>query len=119
MSDVVITAEEAARYVQMADADLFTLLVPESEREDLFSFEGLVARGKQIFTARLTMVKSQICEIYNARSAVTDDSVEMVILIATAIAGSPEVLNIPVLPFAALAVKIGLGQLCRGTPGAG
>ncbi|MBX6383880.1 MAG: hypothetical protein IRZ07_13045 [Microbispora sp.] len=114
MPDVPFSPEEAARFAEMTEDELFTQLVPESERQDLFSFDGLVARGKQIFASRISLVRSLICEAYNSRPAVSDHSVDMVVLIATAIAGSPAVLNIPVLAFAALAVKIGLAELCRG-----
>jgi hypothetical protein len=108
-----ISREEAVKFESLTDEELLVMMVPDSETEVMYSFDGLVARGRQIFNARLAAVKNVICDVYRSREASADRSIDLVILLATALIGSPVLAGIPVLAFAALVVKIGLSNLCE------
>jgi len=91
--------------------ELFASLVPASERAELYSFDGLVARGRAIFRGTFLSVQQIVCPIY--KKSDMDDEVQLVTLLVASLAGQAALGGIPVVPFAALMVKIGLSRLCE------
>lgn len=91
--------------------ELFASLVPVSERAELYSLDGLVARGRVIFRSAFLSVQQIVCPIYKTTDM--DDEVQLATLLVASLAGQAALGGIPVVPFAALTVKIGLSRLCE------
>lgn len=114
MTQEIISAEDAARYEGMSQADLLVMMVPEDEQADgLYSLQGLVERGREIFNARLGRSRKAVCEAYRGIAGNTGNSVDLIVLLATALVGSPALAGIPLLAFCALVIKMGLEDLCQ------
>jgi hypothetical protein len=110
-----ITAADMQQYLTMDDRELYALLVPAEVREQqAFSKDGLWQRGRVIFSGRLQAVRRIVCQQYQQRGSTVKNSLDLAVLIGTALAASPTMLGIPVLPMTALLVKIGLEEVCRG-----
>ena len=105
-----ISRDEAEGYLQMGEDDLYEMLVPEHLKEQLFSREGVVDQGKQLFVNALRSSRSAICRQYAASKDSVRDSVELMGVVLAAIPA----LHCPLLPVAALVVKIGIDQICKG-----
>lgn len=112
MSEISFTTQEAEKYLAMDEDSLFAILVPEAGGQ-LYSQGGLIAKGKERFRKVFILVRDNVCSVYREHDSTIDNTVDLTILIATAISVTPIVATVPVLPFAALLVKIGLGELCR------
>jgi hypothetical protein len=113
MTHPLISAEDAARYEGMSQADLLVMMVPEEEQADgLYSLQGLVDRGREIFTARLGRSRDAVCEAYRGSAGNTGNSIDLIVLLATALVGSPALAGVPVLAFCALVIKMGLENIC-------
>ena len=107
-----IDMDEVATSLAASEDDLFASLVPAAEQNELYSFGGLVARGREIFQATFRRVQDTVCPIYREQEATVGDEVQLVALIAGSIVGQLALAGIPAVPLAALAVKIGLSRLC-------
>lgn len=105
--------EQIPEYLAKGEEDLFILLVPEIEKEQLYSRNGIVARGKVIFRTTFEKVKGNVCGAYHERPSTIDGSIDLVTLVATTLMATGQIISIPILPFATLIVKIGLSELCR------
>jgi hypothetical protein len=113
MTHPLITAEDAAHYERMSRSDLFAMMVPEDEQADgLYSLQGLTDRGREIFNARLDKSRNAICRAYRNSAGNTANSIDLIVLMATALIGSPALAGISVLAFCALVVKMGLDNIC-------
>lgn len=109
-----VTGERARTYLAMDEDDLFGALVPDTERDaQMYSLQGMTARGKQIFRAVFPKAKAVVCDAYRAHRDSEGTTVDLVVLLATSLAGSPILVGVPALPFAALVVRIGLAELCN------
>jgi hypothetical protein len=119
MSDATMRAE-AEQYLALDPSELYTLMVPERVREEeVFSREGLVARGKAAFATALREGRTTVCAQYGTRGASVRNAIDLVVLVAGALVAVPALAGIPALPMAALIVKIGLEELCRESEGTG
>jgi len=105
--------EEATKYFNMDEAELYALLVPEHVRQTLFTKDGVVLRGREIFYTTFAKVRETICRQYATAPQITSHAIDLVVIISDALASSPNLVGIPVLPMAALIVKIGLEELCK------
>jgi hypothetical protein len=108
----MIDMDEVITSLSTSEDDLFARLVPAAEQDELYSFDGLVARGREIFKATFRRVQDTVCPIYRMQEATLGDEVQLVALIAGSIVGQLALAGIPAVPMAALAVKIGLSRLC-------
>lgn len=109
-----ISRQEAETYLNMDESALFSLLVPETVRnQDVFTAEGLIARGRQIFTSKLKDAQQSVCTAYLSRKETVKGATELTILVAGALL-SVSHLGVPIVPMAVLIVRIGLEELCRG-----
>lgn len=96
-----------------ADPDeLFAALVPDAERAELHSFGGTVARGRIIFRHAFLQVRDVVCPIYERTGRGSGDEIQLITLIVGSLVGQVALGGIPLVPLAALMVKIGLGKLC-------
>ena len=95
-----------------SENDLFAMLVPQNERGELHSFDGMAARGRVIFRSAFAEVKQSVCGLYKSQGSSVGNEIDLISLVAGAIAGSITIAAIPVIPLATLIVKIGLGRLC-------
>jgi hypothetical protein len=98
------------------EAELFAMLVPAEEQEQLHSFDGIVARGRMIFRQAFLDTRDTVCPLYRRKAGLTDDEAQLVMLIAGSLLGQAVLGGVPVVPLAALMVKIGLAQLCAEAP---
>ncbi|HXO22730.1 MAG TPA: hypothetical protein VOA87_22645 [Thermoanaerobaculia bacterium] len=105
--------EEVKSFLDLGEQELYGLLVPERARQQLNSPGALMARGKNIFLSRASEVRSIVCRQYKQRGTSMKNTIDLTVLVATALLASPAMLGIPVLPMAALLVKIGLEEFCR------
>src|SRR5579863_6976520 len=111
------TPGEAEKYLEMNEQELYSLLVPAQVREEqAFSKDALVLRGRTIFAACLRDTRKIVCEQYRARGEALKNSLDLVVLVAAGLAVTPTMVGIPILPMAALLVKIGLSEVCRDEP---
>jgi hypothetical protein len=110
-----VSREEAKRLLELGDDELYPLLVPEQARGQVYSKDGLLARGRSIFVARVNDVRTVVCGQYSRRGSTVKNSIDLTVLLATAILSAPTLLGIPALPMAALLVKIGLEEFCLET----
>jgi hypothetical protein len=108
-----ITADQATAILATSEEELFGLLVPEAEKRELHSFDGVVARGRIIFRGAFLNVRDQVCALRNPEGENFSNEVDLLALIATAIVGQISLAGIPVVPMAALILKIGLEKLCK------
>ncbi|HEX9173960.1 MAG TPA: hypothetical protein VF861_15010 [Telluria sp.] len=104
--------DDAHTLLAQSEEELFVQLVPEDERQELYSQEGIIARGRLIFRSLFMSCRDRICELY-AHSDAKRDEVELLKLVAGVLISKAVVTSVPVIPAAALAVKIGLAQLCK------
>lgn len=102
---------EAEISLAASQEELFASLVPASEKAELYSFDGIVARGRAIFRSSFLSVRHVVCPIY--KEAGMDDQVQLVTLLVGSLVGQAALGGIPIVPFAALMVKIGLSRLCE------
>jgi hypothetical protein len=93
--------------------DLYTELVSDSE--GLFSFQGRILRGKEIFDHVWPRLRGTVCPIYEQNKESVHGLLDFATLLAEALQGHPAMGEIPIPPVAALIVKIGLEELCRST----
>ncbi len=105
----------ASQYLAYNEEDLYAMLVPEHLRRQAYSKEGLIARGHEIFVSKIKQLQSLICKQYTGRGDTIKSSIDLTLIVATAIVGAPAMLGIPVLPVAALIVKIGLEEICKSS----
>jgi hypothetical protein len=104
---------QAMQYLQRDSQYLYEQLVPEHLRAgSLYSREGLAARGKQIFTTVLAETKPTICSEYALRKDTVRNSVDLMTLVGSVLLVAH--VAVPIMPMAALVVKIGMDELCRG-----
>lgn len=108
-----VDAGEAERLLSASENDLFGMLVPEEEKDQLHSFEGVVARGRIIFRGAFLEVQNTVCAFEEDQGGTLDKQIDLVAMVATAIVGQVALAGIPAVPLAALIVKIGLGKLCK------
>jgi hypothetical protein len=102
---------QGAQFLERDTADLYGMLVPETLRAGrLYSREGLAARGRQIFMSVLEDTKESICEQYRKRKETIGDSVQLMALIGGVLLAVH--VAVPIMPMAALVVKIGINELC-------
>jgi hypothetical protein len=102
---------EASHYLSMEEDDLLAALVPDDQR--LFGPGAIVSRGRQIFVAAFERVKDKVCPVYQQHAGMVEGSLELTVLLVPVLVSTPALDPIPVLPFAALLVKMGLGELCN------
>jgi hypothetical protein len=103
---------QAETLLSASEEELFASLVPDSEKAGLNSFDGVVARGRIIFRSAFINVRHVVCPIYKKQGAAMGDEVQLVTLIAGSLVGQAVLGGIPIVPLAALMVKIGLSRLC-------
>ncbi len=102
---------EAERLLAMSENQLLELLVPEDE-DVAFSEEGKAAKGRQIFNDVSNKVKNTVCTTYHQRKISINNSVDLTVLIAGSLSGAVFLGPLPILPVAALLVKMGLDLYC-------
>jgi hypothetical protein len=104
---------DAAAMLARTDDELYAELVPRAEVESIaFSFDGRVARGRELFRSIWQDVRGGVCGYYHRHEKTVGNKVDVVALIATPLLGNPAVSGISVVAFAALIVKIGVAELC-------
>jgi hypothetical protein len=108
-----ISEAEAKALLEAPEDELFRFLVPEAEKVELHSFDGISARGRIIFRAAFLDVRDQVCALRGKAGQTFGNQVDLLALIAAAIVGQVSLLGIPAVPMAALILKIGLGKLCE------
>ncbi len=111
VSDPADTRAEASRLLATDEQELFAALVPVVDQEELHSFNDVVARGRQIFRRAFLDTRDVVCPVYQKHRLDSDES-DLALLIAGSLVGQTVLGGIPVVPLAALMVKIGLGKLC-------
>jgi hypothetical protein len=102
------TRDDIRPYLDMNLDDLYGMLVPTDEKDLLFSRGGLVASGKSIVRARVTAIRKAVCP----QQAANQDSLDLGVLIASALAADPMLGRLPVLPLTAVLLKIGIDSFC-------
>jgi hypothetical protein len=119
-TDLQVSPGEVETLLQASESDLFAALVPEAEKQELHSFDGVVARGRIIFRGAFLDVQDTVCGFRAGQGDTMNTQIDLVAMVATAIVGKVSLAGIPAVPMAALIVKIGLGKLCASwSPGDG
>jgi hypothetical protein len=104
---------EAAAMLARTDKELYAELVPQAELErTAFSFDGRVARGRELFGSIWQDVRGLVCSYYRKHEKTVGNKVDVAALIATALLHNPALAGISVVAFAALIAKIGVAELC-------
>lgn len=107
--------DQLAEYLAMDEDELLTLLVPKSQHQ-AFSRDGLIVRGRQVFEVAWAGVQKQICAKYQEQKDSITLSIDGLAMIAAAIGGAATLSGLPLYPFAAIVLKIGLNRLCPREP---
>jgi hypothetical protein len=107
-----VSPGEVEILLKTSEDDLFAALVPEAEKQELHSFDGVVARGRIIFRGAFLDVQDTVCAFRAKQGDTMNNQIDVVTMVATAIVGQVSLAGIPAVPMAALMVKIGLGKLC-------
>jgi hypothetical protein len=103
------TREEAARYLARSTDDLYTLIPPGPDGG--YAKGNPLEAGRIAFEGKLREVRPAVCNAYWSRPGSTNDAIDLTVLVAGVLVSLP-LGGIPVLPMAALIVKIGLRELC-------
>ena len=104
---------EAAAMLARTDEELYAELVPQDEVETgAFSFDGRVARGRELFRSIWQDVRGAVCGYYHKHEKTVGNKVDVAALIATALLGQPALAGISIVALAALVAKIGVAELC-------
>jgi hypothetical protein len=111
VSDTNIT-HEAQQFLDMSEDDLFILLGESTGDSNLYSKDGLLVRGKNIFGEIFQRYRNQICPVYQGQKASVENGVDLVVVIMQTISSST-VAGVPILPVIAIAIKLGLDRLCQ------
>jgi hypothetical protein len=106
-----VDPQEAEKLLALDEQALYEMLVPASQQ--VFSKEGMVAKGRSIFASRLAAARGAVCRQYTERGANVRNSIDLTVLVGAALLAAPAMDGIPILPMAALIVKIGLEEVCR------
>jgi len=105
--------DQAADYASKSLDELYASIVPEAERvAGVYAKGTLVLRGKEVFRATWARLSGVVCPFYAAHTQSISNQVDLITLVATPLLGNPELRGISVVAFAALAVKIGVHELC-------
>jgi len=105
--------EQAAAMLARTDEELYAELVPRAEVErTAFSFDGRVARGRELFRSIWRDVRGAVCDYYRKHEKTIGNKVDLAALIATPLLNNPALAGISVVAFAALIAKIGVADLC-------
>jgi len=107
-----VSSDEVETLLRSSEEDLFAALVPDAEKQELHSFDGVVARGRIIFRGAFLDVQDTVCAFRAKQGDTMGNQIDVVAMVATAIVGQVSLAGIPAVPLAALMVKIGLGKLC-------
>ena len=106
------TPQDISRLLQLDSADLYLLLLNEQAEKQLYSKEGRIAQGQNVFATRFRRVRDELCSQYRARGTKIDNLIDLTALIATVLLASQKIEDTFILPMAALISKIGLQELC-------
>ncbi len=100
--------QEAADYLEKSVPKLYALMPDggEGSARD-FSLEA----GRSVFEARLEEVKPAVCKAYWGRPVTLTDAIDLTVLVVGVLLTIP-MGGVPVVPMAALIVKIGLRNIC-------
>ncbi|MDR3635972.1 MAG: hypothetical protein P4L84_19375 [Isosphaeraceae bacterium] len=107
---------EAERFLAMDDQDLYAILAGTGvDQPSLYSKEGLVTKGKRLFSTQINRFKAKICEAYNAHSKRVDTAFDAMLIVVNVLVTSGTLQKETIYPLAALAAKLGIDELCQGT----
>jgi hypothetical protein len=101
--------QEAAAYLEKSVPELYALM-PVAGGENTargFSLDD----GRSVFEARLEEVKPAVCKAYWGRPVTLADAIDLTVLVVGVLVTIP-MGGVPVVPMAALIVKIGLRNIC-------
>jgi hypothetical protein len=102
-----LTRDDIRGYLDLDLDELYRLLVPADDQE-LYSRGGPIARGQAIVRARAAAIRRAVCP----QRAANLDSLDLGVLIASALAADPQLGRLPVLPLTAVLLKIGVDSFC-------
>lgn len=103
-----------AAQLALPDDDLFATIVPAELASQMYSRDGLAARGRAIFADVLRRNRSTLCQTYHRNKDSIRDAIDLAVLVLplTAVVAP----GLPAIGVAALVAKIGLDQLCKNEP---
>jgi hypothetical protein len=101
--------QEAADYLGKSVPELYALM-PVDQREGTAKGFSLEA-GRQVFEAKLEEVKPAVCKAYWGRPVTLTDAIDLTVLVVGVLVTAP-LGAVPLVPMAALIVKIGLRNIC-------
>jgi hypothetical protein len=105
----VVTRREAERYVNDSMSNLYMMLAPATDASG-GTTENPLEAGRDAFEAKLREVKPVVCNAYLSHPG-AESAIDLTVLIASVLLTIP-MGGIPVLPMAAIIVKIGLREIC-------
>ncbi len=108
-SDDAALRQEAAACLEKSLPELYALM-PVADAAGTAKGFTLEA-GRQVFEAKLEEVKPAVCEAYWGRPVTLTDAIDLTVLVVGVLIAAPLGV-IPVVPMAALIVKIGLRNIC-------
>ena len=107
--------DDPVQLLQLTEDDLFESLGKHLTARQAFPLTKLqmVERGKQWFTAKLALFRTNICP--KVPQILTQDSDEKTVILSIADIIANAVIGAPPIMVAALIVKIGVKNLCQGS----
>ena len=109
---------EIATQLALPDDELYAAVVPADLRSQMYSKDGLVARGRSIFTDVVRRNRLSLCQVYHRNKESIRDAIDLAVLVVPLVAAAAP--GLPAVAVAALVAKIGLDQLCKDVhPAAG
>jgi hypothetical protein len=100
---------EAAAYLEKSLPELYALMPVEHAEGTAKGFT--LEAGMRVFEAKLEEVKAAVCQAYWGRPVTLTDALDLTVLVVGVLIAAPLGV-IPVVPMAALIVKIGLRNIC-------
>ncbi|MBV9359687.1 MAG: hypothetical protein JO023_29605 [Chloroflexi bacterium] len=101
--------QEAADYLEKSLPELYALMPVEQGAGSAKGFS--LEAGRSVFEARLEEVKPAVCKAYWGRPVTLADAIDLTVLVVGVLVSIP-MGGVPVVPMAALIVKIGLRDIC-------